>query len=215
MTILVAAGLLGCTLPSWSQTGAQTGLRAIDSASTERITLGDRALALRDWALGADLWPQIGWTLRYDGPSVRGGVVPPTWHDFGNIDGATVQRAALSSVYFSQVTGLRATGGMLGLTRNPTLRQWPTAAMTGGSDRSLGSGPADASLTLPYVGVGYSNRWLSGPSSGLSAWGISADVGLLAASPRSAVRLGQQALDDTVRDLRLAPVLQLGVSYTY
>jgi hypothetical protein len=218
MTILVAAGLLGCTLPSWSQTGAQTGLRAIDSASTERITLGDRALALRDWALGADLWPQIGWTLRYDGPSLRGGVVPPTWHDFGNIDGATVQRAALSSVYFSQVAGLRATGGMLGLTRNSALHQWPVSGMAGMAnwpDRKLGGGPVDSNLTLPYVGVGYSNRWLSGPSSGLSAWGISADVGLLAASPRSAVRLGQQALDDTVRDLRLAPVLQLGVSYTY
>ena len=32
--------------------------------------------------------------------------------------------------------------------------------------------------------------------------------------PRSAVRLGQQNLSDTVRGLEISPLLQLGVSYS-
>jgi hypothetical protein len=56
---------------------------------------------------------------------------------------------------------------------------------------------------------------LTGPTSAATTWGVSADLGLMAASPRSAVRLGQQGLDDTLRELRLAPMLQFGVSYTY
>ena len=53
-----------------------------------------------------------------------------------------------------------------------------------------------------------------------SGWSFSADLGLVSQSPGNAVRFGRrlrrpQSLDDVVRDMRLAPVLQLGVSYSF
>jgi len=51
-------------------------------------------------------------------------------------------------------------------------------------------------------------------------WGFSADLGLLALNPASAVRFGRslgagQSLEDTLREMRLSPVLQLGASYSF
>ncbi|MEO7055906.1 MAG: hypothetical protein ABI143_03800 [Caldimonas sp.] len=68
--------------------------------------------------------------------------------------------------------------------------------------------------TMPYVGLGYSNIW---PKSG---WRFNADLGVISHNPGSANGIGRvlggsQSLDDLVRDLRLAPVLQLGVAYTF
>ena len=72
---------------------------------------------------------------------------------------------------------------------------------------------ADAG-TLPYIGIGYSSLVSR------SGWSFSADLGVVSLSPGSAVRLGRvfgggQSLDDVVRDMRLTPVLQLGVSYAF
>jgi hypothetical protein len=67
-------------------------------------------------------------------------------------------------------------------------------------------------LAWPYVGVGYSDSSVRG------GWGFSADLGLAAQNfglQRAARSLGNQSLDDFVRDLRLTPVLQLGVSYRF
>ena len=79
------------------------------------------------------------------------------------------------------------------------------------------TGPTDATIdtsTVPYFGVGYSNTW---PKSG---WRFNADLGVVSHSPGSATGIGRviggsQSLDDLVRDLRLAPVAQLGVSYSF
>jgi hypothetical protein len=73
---------------------------------------------------------------------------------------------------------------------------------------------APETATLPYLGIGYT---------GLSArngWGFSADLGLIAKSPATAARYGRgtaggQSLDDVVRDIRMTPLLQLGVSYSF
>ena len=72
-------------------------------------------------------------------------------------------------------------------------------------------GQADATLTWPYLGVGYSGGSLR---NGLS---FSADVGLAAQNP-GAIRFGRvgaAGFDDWARELRLMPVLQLGVSYSF
>ena len=66
----------------------------------------------------------------------------------------------------------------------------------------------------PYVGVGYTGASVKG------GWGFSADIGLMATSPGSVVKLGRvlggvQRLDDTLREMRLSPLLQLGVSYSF
>lgn len=72
---------------------------------------------------------------------------------------------------------------------------------------------ADTSA-VPYLGLGYTGLSLR------SRWSFSADLGMVARSPGNAVKLGRvfsgsQGVDDLLRELRLAPVLQLGVSYSF
>jgi hypothetical protein len=74
---------------------------------------------------------------------------------------------------------------------------------------------AETPDTQPYLGLGYTHAALRG------GWGFSADVGVVAQSPQAAVRFGRallgngQSLDDAVRNLRLTPLVQLGVRYTF
>ena len=116
--------------------------------------------------------------------------------------------------------GVRATGGVILGPRSLALANLPGAG-TGGNF-SIGSrlfGAAGMpynsdntgdSAALPYLGLGYTGL------SARSGWSFSADLGLIAQSPGNVVRLGRgQSLDDVVRELRLAPVMQLGVSYTF
>jgi len=63
--------------------------------------------------------------------------------------------------------------------------------------------------TLPYVGVGYTGL------SALGGWSFSADLGLVAQSPGGLKLVRTQSLDDAVRELRLAPLVQVGVSYAF
>jgi len=68
--------------------------------------------------------------------------------------------------------------------------------------------------TVPYLGFGYTGLSVR------SGWSFSADLGLVAQSPGNSTRLGRalssgQSLDDVVRDMRLAPLLQFGVSYSF
>jgi len=122
--------------------------------------------------------------------------------------------------------GFRATSGLvIGNRASWSLADGAALGATGRSvlverrDRLSLSMPAlpDAAAdtaAVPYVGVGYTGAWAR------SGWGFSADLGLMALSPASAVKLGRvpagpQSLDDMLRDLRLSPVLQLGVSYSF
>jgi hypothetical protein len=65
------------------------------------------------------------------------------------------------------------------------------------------------------MGVGYSSF---GGDAGFS---FSADVGVAAQSPGNASRVGRvllgqpRNLDEAIRELRLMPVVQLGVRYTF
>jgi hypothetical protein len=74
--------------------------------------------------------------------------------------------------------------------------------------------PAGDNATLPYLGFGYTGLSLR------NRWSFSADLGLVAQSAGGAARLGRslygnQSLDDAVRDLRMTPLLQLGVTYSF
>ena len=90
-----------------------------------------------------------------------------------------------------------------------------TSGIVIGSRAPFGLADASADIsTVPYVGVGYSNAW---PKSG---WRFNADLGVVSRSPGNVTGIGRvvggsQSLDDLVRDLRLAPVVQLGVSYSF
>lgn len=110
--------------------------------------------------------------------------------------------------------GFRATSGLV-------VGMRPVNSNAGADRRTLsiqgvtqGGEPLIDASTVPYLGVGYSNAW---PKSG---WRLSADLGLVSYSPGNATGIGRvlggsQSLDDLVRDMRLAPVLQLGVSYSF
>jgi len=127
---------------------------------------------------------------------------------------------------FATQGGFRATSGLI---VGPRAQAWSGQPGLGaGSAFSVGSrlfgsntgavpylrDPSTETATLPYLGVGYT---------GLSArgrWSVSADLGLVAQNPSTAVRLGRlfgsgQNLDDIVRDLRMSPMFQLGVSYAF
>ncbi|MBV9889632.1 MAG: hypothetical protein JO090_01950 [Rhizobacter sp.] len=122
-------------------------------------------------------------------------------------------------------TGFRATSGVLIGARSPLLggSTTPTSGGLYASNRQLFGASAgslaasDASVdsaTVPYIGIGYSNL------AGKSGWSFSADLGVVSQSPGSVVRFGRvfggtQSLDDVIRDMRLAPVVQLGVSYSF
>ena len=121
--------------------------------------------------------------------------------------------------------GFRASSGLI---VGPRSQFWSGQTGLGtGSALAVGSRPFGVAANVPYLrdpsletatstylGLGYT---------GLSArggWSFSADLGVLAQSPGVAGRVGRvfgagQNLDDVVRDLRLAPMLQMGVSYAF
>jgi len=116
--------------------------------------------------------------------------------------------------------GFRATSGLL---VGPRGQAWPSLgsapSLGFGSDRRLNpnatlNGESTGETAAPYLGIGYTGL---SPRGG---WSFSADLGVVSLSPGTAVKLGKvftgnQALDDTVRDMRWSPVLQLGVSYSF
>jgi hypothetical protein len=149
-----------------------------------------------------------------------------------NIDsqGLKVSGASLlGDYYFSRTlrgvgsaSGFRATSGLFIGTHSSSLLLGSTSASLGGKAfnvdrRNVGmwsmststDGSADQGA-VPYVGVGYTGL------AGRGGWGFSADLGVMALNPGSAVKLGHgQSLDDALRDMRLSPLLQLGVSYSF
>jgi len=139
----------------------------------------------------------------------------------------------LGDVYFGSAPaprassggGFRATSGVLIGARSAWLSaiSTPTSGLLATDRRLFGASassfqyPADPTVdnaTVPYIGIGYSNL------STKSGWHFSADLGVVSQSPGNMVRFGRvvsgaQSLDDVVRDMRLAPVVQLGVSYSF
>ena len=96
---------------------------------------------------------------------------------------------------------LKAAGARLGLS-------------VSGSALPLGNIGADAASAAPYLGLGFSGApWHNGLS-------ISADIGLVAerlgTTPGAGRAVfGNQAMDNAARELRLSPLLQLGVRYAF
>jgi hypothetical protein len=122
-----------------------------------------------------------------------------------------------------QVTGgLRLTSGLSLGPRSTTLALPPGRTGEGlqlgprlatGSAGSAGERDAER-VTLPYLGVGYTSTSLR------EGWGFSADVGLGGLRPGERVRFGRSGqtaaqFEGVLNDLRMAPVIQLGVSYSF
>ena len=147
--------------------------------------------------------------------------------DGGNASWQQQGGLVLGDYYFSRTrlgdglvsSGFRATSGLLlgqrsmalgapalanGQGVNLTvLRQTRTAVA--GSDSAN-----EAWSAVPYVGVGWSGISQRG------GWGVSADFGFAGRSlGNSGLRAGTQGVDDLLRELRLTPLLHLGVSYAF
>jgi hypothetical protein len=180
--------------------------------------------------LGSDSLPWARWQARLaltsPAPAWRSGL-DGFERGAGGIGGASL----MGDYYFSRslaaggvATGFRATSGLIVGPRSTVWTVRPGGIAANGllgADRRLGPwaglAGADADVdtaTLPYLGVGYSGLSLRG------GWSVSADLGLIALAPGHAVKLGRvlggtQGLDELLRELRMSPVLQLGVSYSF
>ncbi len=128
----------------------------------------------------------------------------------------------VSKPYFGNTGGVRLTSGLVvgprGAVLGPGQATAPgqfamgTVARTSALASSFLDAGNDNTATWPYLGIGYSGASLRG------GWGFSADLGLAAQNPgvlRASRAWTGQSLDDTLRELRFTPVLQLGVSYRF
>ena len=125
----------------------------------------------------------------------------------------------ITDAFHSGGGGLRATSGLIVSQRSQAAQ--PLNSSLAGRDfnveRRLGAasrpawGDADSS-TLPYVGLGYTGVVAR------SGFSFSADLGVMALNAGPKVRFGtagSQTSDDLVREIRLSPMLSLGVSYAF
>ena len=182
-------------------------------------------------ALGADglvlakddeVWPQ--WQARITVSTAT--LLPVTLLPDSSAHGGLQSGSILSDFYFdapglrlpSSLGGLRATGGLVvgarGLAQGlsaQALRPGQRYAVSLQSALSpLAGDPGNDAV--PYLGVGYTGLASKG------GWGITADLGLVAENPSRARALfgaGGQGWDNTLREMRLSPVFQVGVSYAF
>ena len=142
-----------------------------------------------------------GWVARIDLRSVELDRLPsragrPTWQLLGDYYFGASAPPLPSTGAPAPVTstGLRATGGLIGL-----LPRGPASLREPG--------------TLTYLGLGYT-LGLDRPG-----WGVKADVGLLGTRDGTGGlrlnRSGASMEDASVGDLRWLPLLQVGVSYAF
>jgi hypothetical protein len=114
-------------------------------------------------------------------------------------------------------SGFRASGALL--IRQPGVSlsdlAWQSRAVTSLAAPQRLSEPGNQGISaMPYLGIGYSDYSLK------SGWGFWADIGLVMQSPGNALGVGRvlsgsQSVDDLVHELRLSPLLQLGVNYSF
>lgn len=179
-------------------------------------------------------WPQ--WQARL---SLQ--ALPMTSHSSSSAPlGLTAQRgvqggALLGDYYFArQLAGrFRASGGLMvgtlggapvGGFSSPTssINTAASPAVPARLSLSLFNAPApapgmqasDSADTVPYLGLGYAG----------SLWrdrvALTADLGLVSERPAAASSMGRalfgnQGMNQALRDMRLSPVLQLGMRYTF
>ena len=200
------------------------GLAGAICATTAFATMGDGLIADPE---------SLEWS-RWQGRLALG-TSTPTWQ--ANLGGYVSTGLKISSIsllgdyYFSRpIFGAGNTGGFrttTGFFHGPRGQFWlgDTSISAQGNAFSIGrrwlsSGGGQAvdvlsdSATVPYLGVGYTGLSLK------SGWRFNADLGLLALYPGNMVKFGRvvsgsQPLDEVLREMRLAPILQFGVSYAF
>lgn len=113
--------------------------------------------------------------------------------------------------------GLRLTSGLAIGPRRATQGLPPVRLGEGPRGQSslrLGPDTDNSRVALPYLGLGYTSL------SARDGWGFSADIGLGGVPQGERFRLGRSGptaaqVENVLNDLRLTPVLQVGVSYAF
>lgn len=207
---------------------------AVVAAATADAAGGGNGLTVTGWlrTYGLDVQPPAPQTNL--NTRIVFGLNLPTGSAAGTSSPTIVSARILGDYYFGRpasttqgsLSGFRATSGLL---LGPRPGTWAGSVGSVVSDTSsvsverrhfgllpplLDATARETGRAVPYVGIGYSNVFDKG------RWGVSADLGLMALrSSTSGVRLGRayetHAADDSLRELRLAPMLQLGVSYSF
>jgi hypothetical protein len=163
------------------------------------------------------LWPQ--WQARV---AVQTSVATPLglWqtHGGGSAPRSGQGAAVFGDYYFAQPSfgSFRASGGMLfGAMGGAPLLQVTASSRLG--LQTLGGGSptgAESPGAVPYLGLGFTTAaWRN-------AWSLSADLGWVAEQPSAfggvgRAIFGNQGWETALREIRLAPVLQLGVRYAF
>jgi hypothetical protein len=174
---------------------------------------------------GTDVWPQ--WQARITVNTAT--LAPVTLAPSRDAARTAVQSGAVLGDFYldapglrlpQSLGGLRATGGLLLGARGLAPGGGAVSAASGrfglvlqnaGLPATVADGATDA---VPYLGIGYTGLAAKG------GWGVTADVGLVAENPAGASRMGRavfgnSGFEGALRELRLSPVLQLGVRYAF
>jgi hypothetical protein len=146
------------------------------------------------------LWPR--WQARI---AVQAASVSPlatsNLFDIGGAQRGVRGSALFGDYYFATPSfgSFRASGGVV------------SGSLAG---QPLSISGTEAAAAAPYLGLGFTGTpWRNGLS-------ISADIGIVAEHASSALGVGRavfgnQAMDTALRELRLSPLLQLGVRYAF
>lgn len=207
---LVIAALISAGMPAWSADGA--GFQATDSSWFHgrwqaRIELSQGASGRRH----LDPYNLAANTTR---STLRGlAVLRDYYFESGDQPDPTLAASG----------GLLATGGLVVTPRSAVVstssRRGSAAGasahgLTGNAIAGGWADPNNEVIPVPYVGLGYTDL----PNR--TGWGFRADFGLMALSPKSVVKFGSalsgaQGIDDLLREIRLSPLIQIGVSYSF
>lgn len=165
------------------------------------------------------LWPQ--WQARIALQTAAAAPLSrPSLLDTGTPQRSWQGGALLGDYYFATPSfgSFRASGGlMFGATGGAPLLAAPAGSRVGLTLQSAGSLPAPGAETagsVPYLGLGFSSAAWS------SALSLTADLGWVAEQPSAAAGVGRalfgnQGKDKAWRELRLSPVLQVGLRYAF
>lgn len=178
---------------------------------------GENGLQLRSTSASDDGWSRIQGRLTL---GVHGATLYTAPTIFDSSPTRLHSLSLLGDYYLTRPLGsgggLRATGGVLLGPRNLLWGGLPAqgAFQIGRRSDLGGASPSDDdNSTVPYFGIGYTGLSLRG------GWGLAVDFGLVALNSRSAGLFGNALGSgpglDGMRDLRLSPILQLGVSYSF
>lgn len=168
--------------------------------------------------------PWARWQMR-----ISVGSVTPAAHVYGwagqDASGLKPQRFSLMGDYYFSTAltppgsggGFRATSGFI--VGSATQAWIDQPGLAAGRAISLAnryrrtnppSLPDDAATgTRPYLGIGYTGLSTRG------GWSFSADLGLTTLPVRFGRALNGASLDAAILDMRFAPILQFGVSYSF